>query len=209
MADEKKMKMPWEEKFQEPTSKEEAKKMVQDLIDEAQKYASMFPKEIMDIHADRLESFLNGDMSWADILGMPHDWRKAVAEAGYSMFKVGKYRDAERFFKVLSVLDWENPYYHTMMGQIMQRQKAYVEAVVHYNFALKKDPNNIICLTSRGECYMITHVYKEAREDFEKASSLTDEKDEWGKRARSLHEHLVKVMKGKVPVKKVTSKKKG
>jgi len=104
---------------------------------------------------------------------------------------VGRYQDAERVFKVLTVLDWENAYYHSVMGSILQREKRYGEAIAEYGQALELSPDDITSLTNRGEIYMQHGLMDDAKADFEKAISLDPTgEDKWANRARLLHTEL-------------------
>ena len=115
-----------------------------------------------------------------------------MAEFGFTQFKVGRYSDAERVFKVLTVLDWKNPYYHSVMGSILHRQKRYGEAIAEYSQAIDLDDKDVVSYTNRGEIFMQHGLMEEARSDLEKAVGLDpEEKDIFAGRALKLLKQLL------------------
>jgi len=120
-----------------------------------------------------------------------------MAEFGYAQFKIGRYPDAERVFKVLTVLDWNNHYYHSMMGTILQRQKRYGEAIAEYTQAIELYSKDVVSLTNRGEIFLQHNLLTEAEEDLKKAVDTDiDGKNKWVNRAKMLLTQLEKNKKG-------------
>ena len=110
---------------------------------------------------------------------------------GFLQFKQGRYTDAERVFKGLAILDWNNAYYHSVLGSILQRQKRYGEAIAEYTQALELDPKDTVSLTNRGEIFMHHGLMDEAKDDFKHAMDLdTDGTDRFANRARMLTEQI-------------------
>src|SRR3989338_258722 len=97
-----------------------------DYLDE--EYRDVPPEELKK-GARKIEAYLKGEIGWAELLNFGPEIMYQLAEHGYNQFQFGRYADAERIFKVLTVLDWNNSYYHSMMGSILQREKRYGEAV--------------------------------------------------------------------------------
>ena len=156
------------------------------------------PKETIEAGAQKINDFLDGKVGWADVFHFTPEQMFQMAEMGYNHFKLGRYQDAERFFKVLTVLDWENFYYHSMLGSILQRQKRDGEAIVEYSQAIECNPNDVVSLTNRGEIFMKHGWVKDAERDFEKAAQ-SDPKEEnpWARRSRTLLDQIKKGKKKK------------
>ncbi len=148
---------------------------------------------------------MDGKIGWADVFHFTPEQVFQIAELGYNHFKLGRYQDAERFFKVLTILDWENFYYHSMLGSILQRQKRDGEAIVEYSQAIESNPNDLVSLTNRGEIFMKHGWLKDAERDFEKAIAL-DPKHEnpWAHRSKTLLGEIKK--KGKKKQSSVVSR---
>lgn len=173
---------------------EETKEMEEWFAKLEEKLESV-PKEEIERGAQKIKDFLDGKIGWADVFKFTPEQTFQIAEMGYNHFKLGRYQDAERFFKVLTILDWDNYYYHSMLGSILQRQKRDGEAIVEYSQALESNPNDRVSLTNRGEIFMKHGWLKDAERDFEKAVGLDPSgQDRWAGRAKTL---LGQIKKGK------------
>lgn len=190
----KKSKTPaWKGDFQFPTevkpmSREEADKTVKAYFEELEEEYKNVPPEELEASVQKIRDYLHGKTGWADLLNFSPELLYQMAEYGYSQFKVGRYDEAERVFKVLTVLDWNNSYYHSMMGSILQRQRRFGEAVTEYSQAIElAKGEDVISLTHRGEILMQHGLFEEARRDLEKAAELDLAGDNrWANRARLL-----------------------
>lgn len=177
----------FEWKEPEPMSPEEADREMEAFFAKLKEELKDVPESVIKSGADRFISFLKGELSWAEIFNLPPDMIKKMIEYGYMQFQAARYEEAERFFKVLTILDWNNSYYHSMMGSILQRQKRYGEAMAEYTVAIELNPNDIVSLTNRGEIYLQHNKLDEAEADFLKAVSLDETKEnKWANRARVL-----------------------
>lgn len=153
------------------------------------------PPEEIEKGAQKIKDFLEGKIGWADVFHFTPEQTFQIAEMGYNHFKLGRYQDAERFFKVLTILDWDNFYYHSMLGSILQRQKRDGEAIVEYSQAIESNPHDVVSLTNRGEIFMKHGWMKDATRDFEKAIELNPKgENQWANRSRTL---LAEIKKGK------------
>lgn len=171
----------------EPISQEEANKQMDQFFKELEDHLKDVPQDEIKKGAEKVVDFIKGKLSWAELFDFSPEMLFQLAEHGLTQFKVGRYGDAERIFKVLTILDWENAYYHSVMGSILQRQKRYGEAIAEYDQALELVPDDITSLTNRGEVYMQHGLIDEARADFENSIKLDPGgEDRWANRARVL-----------------------
>ena len=175
-----------------PVTAAEADAEVQKFFKDLEERLKNVPPEEIEAGAKKITDFLEGKVGWGDVFHFTPEQKEQMAELGYTHFKVGRYQDAERFFKVLSILDWDNYYYHSMLGSILQRQKRDGEAIIEYSQALELNSNDIVSLTNRGEIFMKHGWLNDAKRDFEKAIAL-DAKGEnkWANRARILMAQLL------------------
>src|SRR3989338_3469513 len=166
---------------------------VEPFFEELEKRLKNVPPEEIAAGSKKISDFLDGRIGWGDVFNFTPEQMEQMAEMGYTHFKVGRYQDAERFFKVLTILDWDNYYYHSMLGSILQRQKRDGEAIVEYSQAIESNPEDIVSHTNRGEIFMKHGWLKDAIRDFEKAVTLDTAGDNaWGERARVLLEQIHK-----------------
>ncbi|MBN2250701.1 MAG: tetratricopeptide repeat protein [Candidatus Altiarchaeota archaeon] len=167
--------------------REEADRQMEQFLKDLEEHFKDVPEEEIKAGAERMMEFIKGKLSWADLFNFTPEMLFQMAEYGLTQFKVGRYEEAERVFKVLTVLDWDNAYYHSVMGSILQREKRYGEAIAEYEQALELDSNDSTSLTNRGEIYMQHGLLAEAKADFEKAVALDPKgEDKWANRARML-----------------------
>ncbi|MFH1652579.1 MAG: tetratricopeptide repeat protein [Pseudomonadota bacterium] len=134
-----------------------------------------------------LYAFLEDKISIAELSGVSRQDMYRMAEAGYVKYKHGRYEEAEKIFRSLIVLDHRNPYFHSMMAAIYQREGRLVEAIMEYDLSLKVNPEDVAVFVNRGEIYLRNHNYRRAAEDF-RSAILRDPKGSnlWANRARSL-----------------------
>ncbi|MDO8526334.1 MAG: hypothetical protein Q7T03_01445 [Deltaproteobacteria bacterium] len=176
----------------EPSAEEATAEMEQFFVALEERLKNV-PPEVIEAGAEKIKGFLEGKVGWGEVFNFTPEQIEQMAEIGYTHFKVGRYQDAERFFKVLTILDWDNYYYHSMLGSILQRQKRDGEAIVEYSQALESQPNDIVSLTNRGEIFMKHGWMQNANQDFEKAISLDPKgENKWANRARILKTQLDK-----------------
>lgn len=177
-------------------SKEEADAIMGDFFVQLEDKLKEVPQEEIDRGVRKIKNFIDGTIGWAELFNFTPQMLYQMAEFGYTQFKTGRYEDAERVFKVLTVLDWNNNYYHSMMGTILQRQKRYGEAIAEFSQAIELYPQDVVSLTNRGEIFFLHGLLTEAEIDFKKAI-LLDPKTEnkWANRARMLLAELEKKRK--------------
>ncbi len=136
--------------------------------------------------AMRVQSFINGDLNWAELMRFTPDMLFQIAEYGFNQFNTGRNDDAERVFKVLTVLDDKNAYYHSVMGSILQRQKRFAEAIAEYTQAIELDNDDVVSLTNRGEIFLSFGLLDDAETDFQTAIQLSDSDDPFVQRSHML-----------------------
>lgn len=174
-------------------SPEEASKELEKFFKRIEESA---PKELKEIGSKRVVDFIKGDISWTEMFNLPKQLVRDMVEYGYLQFQTGRYEEAERFFKMLTIMDWNNSYYHSMMGSILQRQKRFGEAIAEYSEAIKLNPGDFVSLTNRGEIYMQHKLFDEALADFEASIALDPKKEnKWSNRARVLKAQIENIKK--------------
>lgn len=177
----------------EPMSREEADAQMEQFFKQLEEQLKGVPQEELERGNKKIRDYIEGKIGWAELFNFTPEMLYQMAEFGYMQFKQGRYHDAERVFKVLTVLDWNNHYYHSMMGSILQRQKRYGEAIAEYTQAIELFPQDVIALTNRGEIFLLHNLLEEAEVDFKKAVAQDPKKEnKWANRARMLLSQLEK-----------------
>jgi len=171
-------------------TREEADAELRRFMDAMQARFGDVPDEEIERGAEKVQKFIEGKINWAELFNFTPEMLFQMAEFGFSQFKAGRFESAERVFKVLTVLDWNNAYYHSMMGAILHKQKRYGEAVAEYSQALELDPEDVVSLTNRGEIFLQHGLLDEAEADLKKAVDLDQGDDKFSNRARMLLQKL-------------------
>lgn len=194
MAEKKGKKAKWEFPIGiEPMSREDADAEMKRFFASIEEQYKDVPAEEVERGARKIKDFIDDKLNWAQLFDFTPEMLFQVAEFGFMQFKTGRYEDAERVFKVLTVLDWNNAYYHSVMGSILQRQKRYGEAIAEYSQAIELDPDDIVSYTNRGEVLLMHGILDEATADLDQAMRLDpDGEDEFANRARVLRKEIDK-----------------
>lgn len=108
----------------------------------------------------------------SEALGIEPKEVASLINTGFVYYEQGRMKEARILFEGISLLDSLNPYVHSILGSIYQRQQKYDEAVASYTLALNLFPQDIHALTNRGEVYLCQGNLIEAAHDFEEAIKL-------------------------------------
>lgn len=151
------------------------------------------PEAIIKEGAQSVLDYLKGKKTLAEMFNVTPEMLRFMVEQGYTQFKTGRYEDAERIFKVLTFLDWNNAYLHSVHGSVLQRQKKYGEAVAEFSEAIKLNPKDIVSLVSRAEVFVIHGHIPHAQHDLDQALSCTDiNEPKWVARAQAMKDRIAK-----------------
>lgn len=136
---------------------------------------------------NRLEKFIMGEITWAQLQGMTIDEAYNIAEYGYSLFQEGRYHDSRVVFEGLVVCNPYDAYFHTMLGAVYQQLDMKEEAGEEYTTAIELDEEHLHAYVNRGELLLQSGEFKRALADLKRAIELDPEgKNEAGTRARAL-----------------------
>jgi len=139
------------------------------------------------IDQTKVEQFRNREINLAQLFDVDAKQVAALLITGHTFFSEGRLDEAKAIFEGLSVLDGRNPYVHSILGAIYQKQGKDDVAIARYTLALSlwdKDPNS---LTNRGEIYLKLGRFNEAANDFKRAMDLDpNRKNPAANRARLL-----------------------
>ncbi len=88
-------------------------------------------------------------------LKLSPDFSEAYYRRGISKLKSRQYRDSIEDFKRSLDLDTEleNPGIYDGMGCCYHAMEKFDQAVSYFNLALEKDPENILFLMNRSQCF--------------------------------------------------------
>ncbi|MBI2337199.1 MAG: hypothetical protein HYU97_10625 [Deltaproteobacteria bacterium] len=149
-------------------------------------------KKDVEAAVKRMEDFVAGKITWAQVQELPKKFLADLAEFAYVQFKNNRFAEAEKIFRGLSVIDHQQSYYHTALGAIYQKQSKHADSLVDYTVAINLNESDIVALVNRGEVYWTIGMATHALEDLNKAINLDAEnKNPWGNRARFLRKQIL------------------
>lgn len=179
------------EKTPPPMTPEQADREMERFFQELETELKEVPEVVIQEGAQKLIEFLKGNVTWAEILNLTPETMQRIAEFGYMQLQAGRLEDAERFFKVLTMLNWYNPYFHSMLGLVYQRQDRPGEAIAQYAEAIKLNPKDGVSLTNRASLFMRYGWIPDAEQDLAQALAIDGaDHEEWGKNAKVLKGRL-------------------
>ncbi|MCI0416155.1 tetratricopeptide repeat protein [bacterium] len=149
---------------------------------------------------ERVEKWLSGKLTTAEVYDLTPGLTKALAEHGYLLYEEGKYDSARVIFEALAVVNGSDPNIQKMLGSIYQIHNKWDASYYHYTQALKSAPNDIFVIVNRGETLIHMQRPREAAEDLKRAIQLDpDGKNPVGRRARVLFTNLSNVQRWAPP----------
>lgn len=154
-------------------------------------YLTKIPRGKKEEDLRKLEKFVSGEMTWAEIKGYPRALLKELAQIAYLKYKSQDYKTAETLFKGLSIIDHTNWYYRSALGAIYQKQGLFEQAIEEYTIALSLNEKDLSTLANRGECHLKLENFQDALGDFNAILVLDPgQKSLWAKRAGVLKKRL-------------------
>lgn len=95
-----------------------------------------------------------------------------AAVRGFTLYEQGKYGDAEKAFRALSVLNPKEPYYMTALGAAYLAQEKLDEALRCFTYSIALSGKDIAAFVNRGEVFLQKGMVEEAASDFKAAVEL-------------------------------------
>lgn len=115
-----------------------------------------------------IQRFIEGDINASDLMGFSREELYMIAQRGYDLLQEGKLTKARSVFEGLVFLDPYDPYFHTVLGSVQQKQESFDSAVQCYSVGIKLQPWNINALANRGEILFNQGRLTDALSDFQK-----------------------------------------
>lgn len=133
----------------------------------------------------RLQKFLSGIITLAELEGISKDEQYEMAKIGHQHLRQGKLESAKKVFDGLVALDPRDAYFHLALGSIAQRANELEEADKRYSTALDLNPFNTPARANRGEVRMMLGRLVEGAQDLLRAvQEDSEERHASTKRAR-------------------------
>lgn len=171
-----------------------------EVRDKVAEYLKTIPREQKEKHVEEFKKYLEGEMTWGEIVHITKRMQKEIARVAYLKFKMGDFARAESLFKGLAIIDHTNWYYRAALGAIFQKQKKYHDACLEYTAALSLKESEPSCLVNRGECFFMQVQHDQARADFDVVvQSTLAPNNPWMMRAKVMIKRLDLMQKQEAP----------
>lgn len=95
-----------------------------------------------------------GDINPAQAVGITIEEEAILAQQGYELMKEGKLHDAEKIFDGLALLNPQNSYYFTALGNIKKAMEMPEQAAEQFELAVKANPNDLVALMSLADLHL-------------------------------------------------------
>lgn len=102
----------------------------------------------------KLEAFVRGEATWAEVEGMTFEEAKAIARVGCDLAGAGRHEEARILFEGLVAGNPQDAASRAALGTVYQKLGRLQEALTEYGAALERDPGNPVALVNRGELYL-------------------------------------------------------
>lgn len=102
----------------------------------------------------RLERYLRGELTWAEVEGLGFEEARSIATAGCELARAGRLEEARILFEGLTEVNPRDAGARAALGTVYQRLGREEEALREYSAALERDADHPIALANRGELYL-------------------------------------------------------
>lgn len=126
-------------------------------------------------HPARLQQFIRGQITLAELQGVSKKELHKIAELGHRFLSEGKLDNAKKIFEGLVALDPYDDYAYTALGAIAERRGELEEALELYARAIALQPTSSVAHARRGEVLVQLGRSREAGRELLRALELEGE----------------------------------
>jgi Flp pilus assembly protein TadD len=100
---------------------------------------------------DRLASFVDGEVTFAELEGITFERAQQIAQVGCDFAAAGQHDEARQIFEGLVAINPKDAAAHAALGTVYQKLSRNEDALLSYSEALLLDAKNPVALANRGE----------------------------------------------------------
>jgi tetratricopeptide (TPR) repeat protein len=168
-----------------------------ELLDPSKDPLSMTEEELTKVLMDpsftqlftieKVVAFLQGKLTYAELVGMTAEEAYAIADVAFDLFEQGKYDDAKSIVEALVIANPYDATFHNLLASIYGKKEMWEEAYEEYSITIELDKENIGAHVNRAEILLQHGEMELALEDLTAAAKLDpNSEDPYGVRARAL-----------------------
>ena len=117
------------------------------------------------ISQEKIEEFLKGEITLAEMQGISQVQAYLMADMGYNCYKQGKLDQAEMIFNGLAALNHKDFYFHSVLGMIYAAKDEHKKAIDSLNTALELNEADISSFAARAEAFLKIGEFQKALKD--------------------------------------------
>ena len=145
--------------------------------------------------AEHANAFALGKLTLSELYKITGPKMLEAAVRGYTLYEQREYAEAEKAFRVLSVLNPREPYYMTALGAAYLAQEKLDEALRSFTYSISLSAKDTTAFVNRGEVFFQKNMLEEAVDDFTRAIELNPTGDDGVvHRARMLREAALEAL---------------
>ncbi|QCJ68545.1 CesD/SycD/LcrH family type III secretion system chaperone [Providencia heimbachae] len=126
---------------------------------------------------DNITTALMEGATYKDIHGIPQSTMDGIYSYAYEFYQQGKLKEAETFFRFLSIYDFYNTDYVMGLAAVYQLTKRYEKATELYALAFVLAKNDYRPLFHAGQCNLLLKKMSAAIHCFESVSENSSDAD--------------------------------
>lgn len=126
---------------------------------------------------DNITTALMEGTTYKDIHGIPQSTMDGIYSYAYEFYQQGKLKEAETFFRFLSIYDFYNTDYVMGLAAVYQLTKRYEKATELYALAFVLAKNDYRPLFHAGQCNLLLKKMSAAIHCFESVSENSSDAD--------------------------------
>lgn len=135
------------------------------------------PSVDMEALLSNITTALMDGATYKDIHGIPQSTMDGIYSYAYEFYQQGKLKEAETFFRFLSIYDFYNTDYVMGLAAVYQLTKRYEKATELYALAFVLAKNDYRPLFHAGQCNLMLKKSSAAIHCFESVSDNSDDTD--------------------------------
>jgi len=135
---------------------------------------------------DAVHQFINGNHRLKDLQGLTEDNMEAMYATAYTLYKSGRYTDAQKVFQALCIFDHMERKYWMGLGAAHQILKNYKAAIDAYSLATILDVFDPLAPLQAAECHLALGHIEEAKSGLNCAIQYAGQNNEAKARAEAL-----------------------
>ena len=99
----------------------------------------------------KLQAFVQGKMTWAEVEGMTAEEATGIAQTACELAAEGKLEQARTLLEGLVATNPHDAAAHAALGTVFQKLGRTEDAFAEYDAAIALDDRNVVALANRGE----------------------------------------------------------